>query len=59
MVARLSEEPLEHLDSDSIRRQPFRYLDGPWDFADSWLVTGGLSNPLHPNEIIHLLASFR
>ena len=33
------------------------YLDGPWDFADSWLVTGDLLPTKYPNETIHLLIS--
>ena len=28
-------------------------LDGPWDVADSWLVTEDLLPKKYPNEIIH------
>ena len=44
--------------SDSGTKSWGDYLDGPWDFADSWLVTGDLLPSKKPNEIIHLRTSF-
>ena len=44
--------------SDSGTKSWGDYLDGPWDFAHSWLVTGDLLPSKKPNEIIHLRTSF-
>ena len=59
MVARRSEEPLEHLDSDSIRRLSVSVLRRAMGFCRFLVSNWGLTKPLYPNEIIHLLASFR